>query len=435
MTVTTFAASGIPQLYTVPSGVTFVTIECDGAAGAPSANAGGLGGYAKGKLIVAPGTVLVVHAGNIGSGTSGGYPGGGNAGAVHGGGGGGYSDVRTSANTYAGTLIAAGGGGGSGFGSGGTVDCTGGYGGGTSGGSGHGGPGAGAGAGATNVAGFATSQGGSSAGTGGGGGGGWWGGQAGGNGGAGGGSGHISSSIIGGTMLNGVRGGSGQVVITAVNTAPLAPTPVLPAANSYIFASDDNLLTWVFNDNDPGDYQSRADFRCKKAGDVSWTTLTAVASTWTSYLLPANTWVTGFQYELQYATYDAAGLVSPWSASRFLNTITNAPAPTITEPASGDNLFTSPYPLTWTLPAGYAQDAYLAQRTDTSDGSGTVYWTSGTVLGAALTVNVPLDASAGRTDWFRISFRSNGHWSNWASVNAVTQLSPPMTPIVTAFQP
>ena len=119
----TFAYTGAMQDFTVPGGITEVTLEAWGAQGNLSAmsRAGGLGGYATGKLAVTPTQVL--HA-FVGSGntvaTAGGFNGGGNA-ATHpcttaaGGGGGGASDVRTGGATLADrVIVGAGGGGGAG---------------------------------------------------------------------------------------------------------------------------------------------------------------------------------------------------------------------------------------------------------------------------------------------------------------------------------
>ena len=445
MTVTTLGYTGAVQTYTVPSGVTYVTLQAWGAAGSPIAfnrGTGGLGGYSKGILICAPGTVLYVNVG--GSEASTGWPGGGagGSGTNPGGMGGGYSSVQLAGSpTFA---IVAGGGGGhggqAGWGWGGN-------GGGASGGDGVGTVAGGPGAGGTQTAGYARGQGapGTPGGTGaggGGGGGGYFGGGAGHNGslaagagGGGGGSGFLSSALYpGATMQNGVRSGHGQVVITAVNNPPLAPTLTGPANNGYIINTEANDFTWAYNNVDPGDYQSAADFQYKKFGDAGWTTLTNVATTVPSYTLPASTWVDGFQYEWQVKAYGAFGAASPWSSSRFTNTIASVPAPTITTPTSGDMEFGTPVELDWTLPGAFTQDAYRVQRADLADGSGVIYYDSGIVALTALSAQIPLDAAAGRTDWLRVQFRYNAHWSAWASVDILDEFGPPKTPLLLLAQ-
>ena len=427
MTVTTFNPTGARQTYVVPAGVTFVTITCKGGAGMWGSGSapGGNGGSASGKYIVAPGTTLYVYVGDHATSVIGGWPGGGNGGALGpGGGGGGWSTVRGAADNIAATIIAAGGGGGGGAG----ANVGGGGGGGASGVKGigptvEGIPG-------TQTGGYAPGTGGYVAygGKGGGGGAGWFGGKGGYSGGGGGGSGFLSSALVGATMVNASNGIAGQVVITALNTAPLAPTLTGPGNNGYVINTEANTFTWTFNDPDLGDYQTRADFRYKKFGDVAWTTITNAVTTARAYTLAASAWTAGFQYEWQISTFDVAGLQSPWSSSRFTNTIASVPAPTITTPTSGDMEFGTPVELDWTLPGVFTQDAYRVQRADLADGSGVIYYDSGIVALTALSAQIPLDAAAGRTDWLRVQFRYNAHWSAWASVDILDEFGPPHTP-------
>ncbi len=118
----TFAYTGAAQTFTVPGGVTQVTLAAWGAQGNSNAQsvAGGLGGYATGTLTVTSGQVLNVYVGGGGTaGTAAGFNGGGSA-AVHpcstaaGGGGGGASDVRTPGTALADRVIVGAGGGGGG---------------------------------------------------------------------------------------------------------------------------------------------------------------------------------------------------------------------------------------------------------------------------------------------------------------------------------
>lgn len=116
----TFAYTGASQTFTVPGGVTQVTLAVWGAQGNSNAQsvAGGLGGYATGALVVTPAQVLNVYVGGGGTvGTTAGFNGGGTA-AVHpcataaGGGGGGASDVRANGTALGDRVIVGAGGGG-----------------------------------------------------------------------------------------------------------------------------------------------------------------------------------------------------------------------------------------------------------------------------------------------------------------------------------
>ncbi len=116
--------TGAMQTYTVPCGVTSITIKAYGAQGgngalggnATSGGVGALGGYASGTLAVIPGQVLNIFVGGAGTTPAGGFNGGGNGGANNAGGGGGASDVRLGGIAATNRIITAGGGGGGGRG-------------------------------------------------------------------------------------------------------------------------------------------------------------------------------------------------------------------------------------------------------------------------------------------------------------------------------
>lgn len=109
----TFNYTGAQQTYTVPVGVSLLTIECWGAQGAAGVGAAGgtgaSGGYSKGDLIVTPGQTLYLYVGGqIG------YNGGANGGNIGAGNGGGGSDARIGGATLGDRIIVGGGGGGGG---------------------------------------------------------------------------------------------------------------------------------------------------------------------------------------------------------------------------------------------------------------------------------------------------------------------------------
>lgn len=125
---TEFSYTGGTQTFTVPAGITSVTLEVWGAEGGVSGSPsnGGLGGYAIGTLAVSAGSTLYLYVGGQGQSggasdqtNAGGWNGGGNGGydnsdqVQNGGGGGGASDVRYSGQVLGNRVIVAGGGGGS----------------------------------------------------------------------------------------------------------------------------------------------------------------------------------------------------------------------------------------------------------------------------------------------------------------------------------
>ncbi len=241
-TTVSYSYTGATSTFTVPAGVTSITVHVVGAGGGSSGGAaGGAGGASTGTLAVTPGQVyyLLVGGGGGGGGSGGGGYGGGGAGSGGGGGGGGGMTWFGASNTFGTStstsqvLLVAGGGGG-GFGGSGT----GGAGGGSSGGnaaqsgSGTGGTQTSGGAGGSGVGAAGNGsfgQGGTNAGTGGGGGyfGGGSGGSAGGNAGGGGGSGYISNLLTNTTTSQG-GGGSGGTSASGTSgslTITYSPSP------------------------------------------------------------------------------------------------------------------------------------------------------------------------------------------------------------------
>jgi hypothetical protein len=254
----TFAFSGAAQPFTVPAGVTQVTIAAYGAAGGGStcrgSSAGGNGGLTLATVPVTPGETLTVTVGGYGdcqliggvitqvAGFNGGGLGG-SGGYGTGAAGGGASDVRRGSGLANRIIVAGGGGGGGSYG--GPFGGVGGVGGTTTGGTGATGMPSGAlaggvgGSGGTQTAGGAGGTGvvNGDPGTlgvggaghimsgfgsgGGGGGGGYYGGGAGGSvvsgpgaGGGGGGSSYVDPSATGVSMMAGVQPQNGKVVIT-----------------------------------------------------------------------------------------------------------------------------------------------------------------------------------------------------------------------------
>ena len=94
----TFTYTGSAQSYTVPAGVTSVTVKMWGAGGG-NGGSSGAGAYLTGSLAVTPGQVLSLIVG--GSGNSGGYGGGGTGSQGAFGNGGGRSAIQT---TFSGTI-------------------------------------------------------------------------------------------------------------------------------------------------------------------------------------------------------------------------------------------------------------------------------------------------------------------------------------------
>ena len=109
---------GDEQCYTVPAGVSELSITAVGAEGGTGFGLAGFGAVVGGQVAVTPGETLYVEVGSNGSTNGGADFGGGGAGGSDGASGGGASDVRTVSQGQSGSLasrlIVAGGGGGGG---------------------------------------------------------------------------------------------------------------------------------------------------------------------------------------------------------------------------------------------------------------------------------------------------------------------------------
>ncbi len=301
----TFNYTGSMVTWTVPSGVTAVTVKASGAQGADgnytNYQRGGKGGYAQGNLTVTPGETLWLAVGGQGSRSNvspalGGFNGGGNGYNIGNtswfvAGGGGATDIRRSGSALSNRVIVAAGGGGAG-GSGSWGNGDGGNGGGLTGVDGHysglngapmdnpdinrhgkGGTQTGGGAGGTYTGGVYGTFAGGSAGTlgqggnsdignntlSGGGGGGYYGGGGGSfHGGAGGGGSSYIGGVTAGATTAGLQSGNGTiniswggVALSVVQTAGLPSGSVFPVGtttNTFVATdASGNTATCSFN--------------------------------------------------------------------------------------------------------------------------------------------------------------------------------------------
>lgn len=124
--LTTLSYTGAVQTFTVPAGVTVISVDMQGARGGANYfgySQGGMGGRTQCLLAVTGGQVLQVYVGGQGNtgptcciyGVAGGFNGGGNSQFYYGGSGGGATDIRTTAGVLASRLVVAGAGGGAGY--------------------------------------------------------------------------------------------------------------------------------------------------------------------------------------------------------------------------------------------------------------------------------------------------------------------------------
>lgn len=217
------------------------------------------------------------------------------------------------------------------------------------------------------------------------------------------------------------------LVALVANTAPNAPTLTTPANNATIDRSITQRFAWTFSDPDAGDSQSKFDLQYRLVGGSTWTTVTQTIPN-AYYDFASGTFAAG-NYEWQVRTYDAQGVVGPWSASSFF-TAADAPAmPTITVPTSGGTVGNT-QTVTWSAPN---QTDYQIRRVADNAGSpntGTVYYDSGDVVSSTARSQTLTFETNNRYEHIQVRIKNNGLWSAWASIRVQVSYTPPTVPVV-----
>lgn len=212
------------------------------------------------------------------------------------------------------------------------------------------------------------------------------------------------------------------------NQAPTAATNLTPSGNTSVNRAQPQRLSWLFNDPDPGDSQSKFDLDFR-VGSGAFTRVTQT-TTATFYDAPANTFPAG-TVEWLVRTYDAQGVAAPFSASAFFVAADVPGVPIITSPANGATISTASSVLAWSAPT---QEAYQVRTVADNAGApdtAVVYTDSGTVVSSTAR-DAPLSFPVnGRTEHAQVRIRNAGLWSDWASVRLVISYTPPAAPTFT----
>jgi hypothetical protein len=211
------------------------------------------------------------------------------------------------------------------------------------------------------------------------------------------------------------------------NTAPYAPTGLAPASGS-LDRSTIQRLAWTFTDPDFGDTQSKFDLQWR-LGAGAWQPVTGTTPNrfWDA---PAATFPAG-SIEWQVRTYDAGGLISPWSASAFFTAAAAPVAPTITAPTSGGTV-SSTATLTWSAPA---QADYQYRRVGDISGSAdtaTIYYDSGDVIDSTTRSRIVSHPVNSRWEHVQVRIKSSGLWSPWTDIRVFVSFTAPPVPTIVA---
>lgn len=215
----------------------------------------------------------------------------------------------------------------------------------------------------------------------------------------------------------------------SLNVAPNAPTLSSPVGGQVVDLAITQRASWVFSDPDAGDSQSAFDLQYRVVGAGSWTTVSS--TTPNNYYDFAPSIFTAGNYEWQVRTYDALGVVGPYSASSFF-TAANAPAlPTITTPTSGATV-SAAVSFTWSAPSQTDFQVRKVADLAGSPDTGTIYYDSGDMVDAVARVLTLAFSVNGRYEHLQVRVKYAGLWSSWASVRVLASYTPPLTPTLVA---
>lgn len=219
-----------------------------------------------------------------------------------------------------------------------------------------------------------------------------------------------------------------------LNEAPLAPVVVAPTDGATLDRNVGQRFDWDFSDPDAGDTQSKFDLDYRLVGAGAWTTVTTVTPN-TYHDFGVNFFAAG-DYEWRVRTYDALGVVGPYSATRLFTAAITPDAPTITAPTNGGTIATESFDVQWSTPD---QTDYQIRRVADLAGApdtGTVYSDTGAIASTSdrsRSVAFPVN---NRWEHVQVRIKYGGLWSPWASVRVnVSYTVPPIPTLVITPQP
>lgn len=210
----------------------------------------------------------------------------------------------------------------------------------------------------------------------------------------------------------------------SLNAAPNAPTTLTP--DGVVIDKDaTQRFSWTFSDPDTGDSQSAYDLRYRLVGAGTWTTVSGGATQYHDFV--GGTFAAG-DYEWEVRTYDAAGLVGPYSSTATFTAAAPPSTPTITDPTNGGTVSTENYTVEW---SASSQEKYQVRTVADAAGSpdtGTVYQDTGTVTSSSARARTMAFDTNLRAEHVQVRVQVAGLWSAWASVSVNVSYTLPATP-------
>lgn len=206
------------------------------------------------------------------------------------------------------------------------------------------------------------------------------------------------------------------------NVAPNAPLIGGPLGGITVDFALLQRFTWAFSDSDAGDTQSKYDLQYRVVGAGSWTTVSATSPNW-YHDFTAGTF-TANNYEWQVRTYDALGVVGPFSASAFFTAAAAPAGLAITAPLSGATVGATAT-FTW---SATAQTNYQIRKVRDIAGLpdvATIYYDSGEITDVPTRSVVLTFPTNNRYEHLQIRIKNAGLWSAYVSIRVLASYIQP----------
>lgn len=209
------------------------------------------------------------------------------------------------------------------------------------------------------------------------------------------------------------------------NQAPTMPTNLSPSGGAPIDRVKVTRLSWLHNDPNAGDPQSKFDLHWRLQGAQTWNTITQATPN-QFYDVPANTFPRG-TIEWQVRTYDQAGLSSPYSNIQTLFAGDKPATPVITSPTNNSTVPVARPTVQW------SSDGQIAYQVKVYDSAGAnLLWDSGAINSGNKAQTILYDLANNTAYKIQVTIKNaDGLWSDVAVSNITVSYTPPAMPIVT----
>lgn len=212
-------------------------------------------------------------------------------------------------------------------------------------------------------------------------------------------------------------------IVLAGNHPPNAPTLNTPATSATLDRTTSNRFAWTFSDPDAGDHQSAFDLTYSADSGSTWTTFSG--TTTDNFVDVAGGTFAAGSYEWKVRTYDALGVVGPYSTVNFFTSASPTGVPTITSPTDGGTVGTSPWTVTWTVGTQTAYEVRTVADVSGTANPTTIYFDTGNVTDSvSRSVPVPF-AVNGQVEHVQVRIQAGGLWSAWADVRITVMYEVP----------